>query len=242
MDRVLNQGWSVPAAAEAAGISRRTAYKWLKRFKLEGQVGLLDRSSRPHQSPRRLELEKADIVIELRRKKRMTAAKIAAVLHLARSTVARLLNATTPDGCLWSSLAPASGRGPETCLHVDTKKLGRFIRPGHRVHGDRTTRIRGVGWEDLHVAIDDPTRLAYAEILRDEKARSSIAFLRKAQAWYARHGIEILRVLSDNGPCYMDRFTNACAQLGIWHLRTRPYRRRARPSASPGRCSANGRT
>ena len=227
IDRVMRQGWSVERTAAAAGISKRTVYKWLRRFKLEGAGGLADRSSRPQRSPNKLPLEKAHIVLELRRTKRMTAAKIAAALHLARSTVARLLlrSGIGRLRLLEPKLEPRSYEWPRPgdMLHVDTKKLARIGRPGHRIHGDRSTRFYGIGWEYVHVAIDDHTRLAYAEVLRDEKANTAIAFLRRARDWYARRGIEIQRVLSDNGSCYKKRFTDACAKLGIWHLRTRPY-------------------
>jgi len=225
--RVLELGWSVEATAKAAGISTRTVYKWLRRFRLEGEEGLADRSSRPQRSPTRLQLEKGHIALELRRSKRMTAAKIAAVLHLARSTVARLLqrNGIGRLRLVEPRPEPRSYEWPRPgdMLHVDTKKLARIGRPGHRIHGDRSTRFYGIGWEYVHVAIDDHTRIAYAEVLCDEKARSSIAFLRRARDWYARHGIQIQRVLSDNGACYKDRFTSACAELGIWHLRTKAY-------------------
>ena len=157
----------------------------------------------------------------------MTAVKIAAVLHLARSTVARLLqrNGIGRLRLLEPKLEPRSYEWPRPgdMLHVDTKKLARIGRPGHRIHGDRSQRFYGIGWEYVHVALDDHTRLAYAEVLRDEKANTAIAFLRRARDWYARRGIEIQRVLSDNGSCYKKRFTDACAQLGIWHLRTMPY-------------------
>ena len=225
--RILELGWSAGAAANAAGVSTRTAYKWLRRFRLEGEAGLVDRSSRPHRSPTQLQLEKADIVIELRRTKRMTAAKIAAALHLARSTVARLLQRRGIGRLrlLEPKLEPRCYEWPRPgdMLHIDTKKLARITHVGHRIHGDLSDKIRGFGWEYVHVAIDDHTRLAYAEVLRNEKASTAIAFLRRARDWYARHGIEIQRVLSDNGTCYKDRFTEACAQLGIWHLRTKPY-------------------
>jgi len=188
---------------------------------------MADRSSRPHRSPTKLQLEKADIAIELRRTKRMTAAKIAAVLHLARSTVARLLQREGIGRLrlLEPKPEPRSYEWPQPgdMLHIDTKKLARIGRPGHRIHGDRSTRFYGIGWEYVHVAIDDHTRLAYAEVLRDEKASTAIGFLRRARDWYGRHGIELHRVLTDNGSCYKDRFTAACAQLGMWHLRTRPY-------------------
>ena len=225
--RVLELSWSMQQAADAAGVSKRTAYKWLKRYRLEGPAGLADRSSRPRTSPTRLNLKSGEAILELRRTKRMTAAKIAAVLHLARSTVARLLqrNGIGRLRLLDPKLEPRSYEWPRPgdMLHVDTKKLARIGRPGHRIHGDRTTRVCGIGWEYVHVAVDDHTRIAYAEVLRNEKADTSIAFLRRARDWYARRGIEIQRVLSDNGACYKKRFTDACAQLGIWHLRTRPY-------------------
>ena len=177
--RVLELGWSVEATAKAAGISTRTVYKWLRRFRLEGEEGLADRSSRPQRSPTRLQLEKGHIALELRRSKRMTAAKIAAVLHLARSTVARLLqrNGIGRLRLVEPRPEPRSYEWPRPgdMLHVDTKKLARIGRPGHRIHGDRSTRFYGIGWEYVHLAIDDHTRIAYAEVLRDEKARSSIA-------------------------------------------------------------------
>jgi len=225
--RVLELGWSVEAVAKAAGISGRTVYKWLRRFKLEGEDGLIDRSSRPLRSPTRLQLEKADTVLELRRKKRMTAAKIAAVLHLARSTVARLLKRNQLGRLRLVDPQPEPRRyewpKPGDMVHIDTKKLGRIGRPGHRVHGDRTRRSRGLGWEYVHVAIDDHTRLAYVEVLRRENLAASVAFLKRACAWYARHGVVMQRVLTDNGTAYKDQYTAACADLGAWHLRTRPY-------------------
>ncbi|TMA41500.1 MAG: IS481 family transposase [Deltaproteobacteria bacterium] len=227
VDRVMQQGWSVEAAAAAAGISKRTVYKWVKRFTDEGADGLLDRSSRPHRSPTRLQLEKADIVLELRRTRRMTAAKIAAVLHLARSTVARLLsrNQLGRLGLIDPSPEPRRYEWPKPgdMVHIDTKKLGRIGCPGHRMHGDRTRRSRGLGWEYVHVAIDDHTRLAYVEVLRRENLAASVAFLQRACVWYARHGIVVQRVLTDNGTAYKDQYTAACARLGTWHLRTRPY-------------------
>ncbi|HUJ29233.1 MAG TPA: IS481 family transposase [Myxococcales bacterium] len=227
VERILRQGWTPAAAATAAGVSVRTAYKWLRRFKLEGEAGLADRSSRPRRSPTRLPLEKAEIVLKLRRTRKMSAAKIAAVLHLARSTVARLLQREGIGRLrlLEPRLEPRSYEWPRPgdMLHVDVKKLVKIGRPGHRIHGDRRTRVCGIGWEYVHVAIDDHTRLAYAEVLRDEKADSSIAFLLRARDWNRRHGIEIQRVVSDNGACYKDRFTTACAELGIWHLRTKAY-------------------
>lgn len=225
--RVLNQGWAISEAAEATGVSRRTAYKWLKRFQEEGTQGLCDRNSRPHHSPTRLPLERGVIVLELRRTKRMTAAQIAAALDLARSTVARLLRRHGVGRLRLVEPRPEPRSYEWPCpgdmLHVDVKKLARIARPGHRIHGQHGMQAKGVGWEYVHVAIDDHTRLAYAEVLRNEKRQTAVGFLRRAHDWYARRGIVIQRVLSDNGACYKSGFTDACAQLGIWHLRTRPY-------------------
>ena len=223
----VENGWSPKRAAKAAGVSVRTVYKWLKRFRDEGPAGLSDRSSRPHASPTMLAPVKLEAALKMRRNERLTAAKIAAKLHLPRSTIARWLKRSQlgrlslleprpePRRYEW----PAAG----DMIHIDTKKLARIGRPGHRVHGDRRTRVVGIGWEYAHVAIDDHTRLAYVEILRDEKAASSIAFLHRAREWYQRHGIDVQRVLTDNGACYKKRFTDACAELGAWHLTTRPY-------------------
>src|SRR5262252_1810704 len=196
--RVVEQSWSMAMATRAAGVSIRTGYKWLRRFREEGVPGLADRDSRPHRSPTKLAFEKGEIVLELRRTKRMTAAKIAAVLHLARSTVARLLQREGIGRLklLDPKPEPRSYEWPRPgdLLHVDVKKLVKIGRPGHRIHGDRTTRVYGIGWEYVHVAIDDHTRLAYAEVMSDEKAHSSIAFLQRARDWYRRQGIEIQRV------------------------------------------------
>jgi transposase InsO family protein len=227
VERILRQGWKPAQAAAAAGVSVRTAYKWLRRFRLEGEAGLADRSSRPQHSPTQLQLETGHIVLELRRTKRMTAAKIAAVLHLARSTVARLLqrHGVGRLALLEPRPEPRAYEWPRPgdMLHVDVKKLARIARPGHRIHGQHGNQVKGVGWEYVHVAIDDHTRLAYAEVLRNEKRQTAVGFLRRAHDWYTRQGINIQRVLSDNGACYKSGFTDACAQLGIWHLRTRPY-------------------
>jgi transposase InsO family protein len=220
-------GWTPQRAAKAAGVSVRTVYKWLRRFREEGATGLADRSSRPQTSPTRLAELKQQALLKLRRTERLTASKIAAKLHLPRSTVARWLNRNQLGrlSLLEPRPEPKRYEWPQAgdMIHIDTKKLARIGRPGHRMHGDRTTTVRGIGWEYVHVAIDDHTRMAYVEVLRNEKADSSIAFLRRAVAWYARHGIEVRRVLTDNGSCYKDRFSDACAELGAWHVRTRPY-------------------
>src|SRR5213082_2234054 len=155
----MNIHRSARTCAAAAGISTRTVYKWLRRFKLESTAGLVDRSSRPQRSPHQLQLEKAYIALELRRTRRMTAAKIAAVLHLARSTVARLLQRKGVGRLrlLDPRPEPRSYEWPRPgdMLHVDTKKLARIGRTGHRIHGDQSRKVRGLGWEYVHVAIDD---------------------------------------------------------------------------------------
>lgn len=226
--RILREKWTVVEAAEAAGVSRRTAYKWLRRYRDEGMPGLKDRSSRPHVSPTKLPLERADIVIELRRMKRMTAAKIAAVLKLARSTVARLLRRHGLQRLALLEPKPPIQRyewpRPGDMLHVDTKRLPRIERPGHRIHGDRTTRVTGAGYEHVHVCIDDASRVAYVELLPDDKGHSAVAFLERAVRWYAARGVHAVRVMTDNGSAYRSRdWAATTAQLGLRHVRTRPY-------------------
>jgi transposase InsO family protein len=216
--------------AEQLGIDRKTVRKWSKRYHSDGADGLHDRSSRPLSSPTALDSAWRDAVIALRRLK-FTQAQIADVLALSKSRVQRVV-ASSGLGKL-AALEPPQPENryerarPGELIHVDTKKLGRFYRPGHRVTGDRTVAgIRGNnGWEFLHVAIDDRTRLAYAELLPDEKGVTCAGFLRRAAAFFARHGIRrIERVMSDNGSGYIsDDFRDAITQLKARHLRTKPY-------------------
>jgi len=235
--RVLEHGWSRTQAAEAAGVSERTCSKWIKRYRRDGRAGLLDRSSAPISIPHRTPDALVEVVVVLR-KLRMTGAEIAFCLGMALSTVSAVL-LRVGLGKL-SRLEPPEPpnryerRHAGELLHVDVKKLGRIIRPGHRVTGSRRDRRDHgkKGWEFVHVCVDDATRLAYVEVLSDEKASTAVAFLRRAVAFYASHGITVNAVMSDNGACYRSTIhAFACRALGIRHLRTRPYRPRTNGKA-----------
>jgi transposase InsO family protein len=235
VERVLEQGWTLAAAAEAAGVSVRTVSKWLARFRREGADGLFDRSSAPELVPGRTPEDRVELVAALRRL-RMTAAEIAQTLEMPLSTVSAVL--TRIGLGRLSRLEPPEPanryerKRPGELLHIDVKKLGRIGRPGHRVNGDRRTRSRGIGWEYVHVCVDDATRLAYIEVLDDEKAVTAAGFLRRAVAHYRAHGIQVERILTDNGSCYRGVVhALACKALGIKHLRTRPYRPRTNGKA-----------
>jgi transposase InsO family protein len=225
--RVRDRGWRVETAALAAGVSVRTAYKWLARHRAGGERALRDRSSAPARSPRRLPAE-VTAAIERLRRQRLTGPQIARRLGRPCSTVGLVLR-RLGLGRL-AALEPRlpviryQRAGPGELLHLDTKKLGRIERIGHRVTGNRRDTRRGAGWEILHVAIDDAARLAYSEVLPDERKASAIAFLDRALAWFARHGVTVERVMTDNGSAYRSHdFRHACADAGLRHLRTRPY-------------------
>jgi len=242
--RVVEQGWSPARAAEAAGVSDRTCSKWVDRYRAEGEAGLLDRSSAPRSIPHRTPDELVEVIVLLRRL-RMTGAEIAWCLAMALSTVSAVL-LRVGLGKL-SRLEPPEPpnryerRHPGELIHVDVKKLGRIPhgRAGHRVHGQRRLQRsprkdgkRTVGWEFVHVCVDDATRLAYVEVLADEKASTAVAFLRRAAAFYRRHGITVERVMTDNGSAYRSTLhAFACRQMGLRHLRTRPYRPRTNGKA-----------
>ena len=226
--RVRDEGWTPRKAAIAAGISPRTAYKWLGRFAGEGKAGLRDRSSAAHRRPHALPREWVELIIFLRQFKQ-TARLIAAQLDLPRSTISAVL-ARSGLGPLASLEPPVPPRRYERrhageLLHLDIKKLGRFRKPGHRVTGVRTAcRNHQVGWEFVHVAIDDFSRIAYAEVLPDEKGQTCARFMRRACEWFARQGIRIQALLTDNGTGYRShRFREACRTLHLRHHRTRPY-------------------
>ena len=232
VERVLEQGWTLARAAEAAGVSVRTVSKWIARFRLEGVEGLLDRSSAPWSVPGRTPEARVAAIAALRRL-RMTAAEIAEVLTMPLSTVSTVLN-RIGLGRL-SRLEPPEPanryerRRPGELLHVDVKKLARIGRAGHRVHG---TRMRGIGWEYVHVCVDDATRIAYVEVLGDEKAVTAAAFLRRAVAHYRACGIRVEQVMTDNGSAYVSIVhALACKTLRLKHLRTRPYRPRTNGKA-----------
>jgi transposase InsO family protein len=244
VERIESCDWSLKAAAEAAGISERTAYRWLKRWREEGAAGLRDRSSAPKCIPHRTAPERVQAIEALRRL-HMTAAEIAEVLKMALSTVSAVLKRIGLGKR--SRLSPAEPpnryerKRPGELVHLDVKKLGRIsIRgAGHRVSGHRRSqvqigrrRLRGTGWEFVHVAVDDATRLAYAEVLSDERGPTATGFVRRAIAWFATSGITVERVLSDNGPCYRSNVhALALRELGIRHLFTRPYRPRTNGKA-----------
>jgi transposase InsO family protein len=244
--RIEEENWSLVAAAEAAGISERSARKWLTRWRSEGEAGLADRSSAPRRVPSRLPADRLQAIEALRRL-RMTAAEIAEVLGMALSTVSRWL-ARIGLGKR-SRLDPPEPpnryerKRPGELLHVDVKKLGRFSTrgAGHRVTGHRKSQFeRGsssgrrkvTGWEFVHVCVDDATRLAYVEVLDDEKGATAAGFLRRAAHWFKGMGITVERVLSDNGSCYRSGVhAEACTELGMRHLFTRPYRPRTNGKA-----------
>jgi transposase len=235
IDRILAQGWSLAQAAEAAGVSDRTAFKWVARFRLEGEEGLLDRSSTPKSSPARTPDDRVQVIAALRRL-RMTGAEIAECLDMALTTVSGILTRIGMGrlGRLGIESAVRYERGvPGELIHVDVKKLGRISRPGWRVTGGQKSRavagyhskIHNLGWEFVHVCVDDATRMAYVEVLDDEKATTAIGFLRRAISFYSSHGITVRELLTDNGGAYRSTVhAIACRALGIRHLRTRPYR------------------
>lgn len=226
--RVRRMGWTVKQAAQAAGISVRTAYKWLARFRKEGRLGLRDRSCRPLRAPTRTEAAVVAKVIDLRRS-RLPATEVARRLGMPRSTVGLILRRKGLSR--WSSLEKKEPprryeiAEPGGLVHLDIKKLGKIQGVGHRIHGDRRTRQRGIGWEHLHVAIDAHSRSSYAEILPDETKETTAAFLQRALSHYASQGVQVRRILTDNGRCYHSKLVQAvCDSQGIRHSFTRPYR------------------
>ena len=226
VQRMLN-GLRVEDAAQAAGVSVRTAYKWLKRFREEGEIGLMDRSSRPHSCPHATAVALVEQLIELRRS-RKTYRQIAQILGLAVSTVARRLKQAGFHRLAELEPAPVVVRyeyaNPGDLLRLDIKKLGRFWKPGHRVTGDRQQCSDGAGWEFMHVAIDDASRLAFTSLHPDERGSSACRALLQALRYYCGLNICFRRVMTDNGACYRSRaFQRLCARLGLKHIRTKPY-------------------
>jgi transposase InsO family protein len=230
--RAQDAGWSLSAAAEAAGISDRTARKWIARHRAEGRDGLLDRSSAPALVANRTDEHRIEVIAALRRL-RMTGAEIAETLEMALSTVSGILTRIGMGKLGRLGLEPAQRyerARPGELIHIDVKKLGRIARPGHRVLGRQTggghhRRRYDQGWEFVHVCVDDATRLAYVEVLSDEKAITAVGFLRRAVKHFASYGITVERLITDNGSAYRSTVhAIACRALGIRHLRTRPYR------------------
>jgi len=238
--RVLEQGWTTTAAAQAAGVSVRCARKWVGRYRAAGEAGLVDRSSAPRRVANRTPTERVVVILGLRGL-RMTAAEIAETLQMPLSTVSVVLrrNGVGKLGRIGLEQPVRYERSrPGELVHIDVKKLGRIKggagkrwRDGMRRHYNSQytdqagRRHNTVGWECVHVAVDDYSRLAYAEVLTDETASTAVGFLRRAVAYYHQHGITVERVLTDNGSPYRSMIhAVACRKLGIRHLRSRPYR------------------
>ena len=228
VSRVRVEHWTARAAAAAAGISVRTAYKWLARYRVGGRSALLDRSSAPARQPRRTAPAVVERIIAARYERR-TAWQIAVRLQIPRSTVAVILRRAGLNRLARLTAVPPVQRyehaRPGALIHLDIKPLARIVRTGHRIHGDRHQRVYGAGWEYVHVAIDDHSRVAYAEVLPDQRARTTVGFFTRVTRWFAARGVRIRRVLTDNGNGYIARdFAVAAAHLRIKHTRTRPYR------------------
>ena len=244
---IVEDGWPVRRAAERFQVSHTTAARWAARYRQSGAAGMADRSSRPHHCPGQLPLRTERRIIKLRVTARLGPARIAWALHLNPSTVYRVLRRyRCPRLAHLDRAAKVPVRRyerdrPGELIHVDVKKLGNIPDGGgHRIHGKaRGNRHRAatpgtgrnsngrplLGYSYLHTALDDHTRLAYTEILPDERKETAAAFLSRAHAWYAQLGITVERVLSDNGSCYRSKLWAAtCAQLAIAPRRTRPYR------------------
>jgi transposase InsO family protein len=226
--RVLQEGWNVSAVAASFEVSTRTVRKWLARFRREGWAGLENRSSAPHLVANKVPAPWLTMIARLRREYRMSGEEIALRLRLPRSTVAshlrrlglgRLATLEPSEPARRYSRARAG-----ELVHLDIKKLARFRRIGHRITGDRRHGSEGAGWEFVHVAVDDASRLAYVEVLPDEKRQSVTGFLVRALRWFKRQGVRVERVMTDNGSGYVSRlFRKVCRLLRLRHIRTRPY-------------------
>src|SRR5215212_2169776 len=233
--RVVEENWSLTEAAAAAEVSERRAGEWVRRFRADGDAGLLDRSSAPKRVHNRTPEDRIEAIAALRRL-RFTGAQIAEAFRMPETTVSGILTRIGMGKLGRLGLEPAERyerKRPGELIHIDVKKLGRIARPGHAVLGGQAARAAkgyhrqapSLGWEFVHIAIDDCTRLAYVEVLDDERPSTAIAFLRRAVAFYRRYGITVERLLTDNGNAYRSTLhAIACRAIGIRHLRTRPYR------------------
>lgn len=215
-------------AARTYGVSAKVVTRWVDRFRAEGRAGMADRSSRPRVMPGLTGQAVADLIVVLRRQ-RWTGKHISREVGVSPATVSRVLRRAGLSRL--KDLDPAEParryerEHPGEMIHIDIKKLNRFNEPGHRVTGDRAGgRSVGAGWEFVHVAIDDASRIAFSQILPDERKQSAIAFLQAAVAYYASLGVTVTCVMTDNGSCYISKaFARACRKLGLRHVRTRPY-------------------
>ncbi len=217
------------AVATALGVSQRTVAKWLARYRAEGEAGLTDRSSRPHAMPSATSADVVEQVVALRRQ-RLCGKQIAKGLGLSSATVSRILRklrlSRMRDLDPPEPVRRYERAHPGELIHIDIKKLGRFDRVGHRITGERhgQSNARGIGWEFVHVCIDDASRIAFSQIMVDEKKESAVAFLHAAIEYYRSLGITVTRVMTDNGSCYKSfAFKDACKALGLKHIRTKPY-------------------
>jgi transposase InsO family protein len=226
---VIERRLSRSEAAIAFGVTAKVVRRWEGRYRLHGRAGMTDRSSRPHAQPGSTPKAVVDQIIALRRQ-RLTGRHIAQLTGVSPATVSRILRRAGLSRL--RQLVPAEPirryqrEQPGELIHIDIKKLGKFNRVGHRITGDRTgqSNTRGVGWEFVHVCVDDASRIAYTQIMPDEKAVSAIAFLKACVAYYKTLGIKVTRVMSDNGSCYKAKdFAKACKRLKLKHIRTKPY-------------------
>jgi transposase InsO family protein len=225
---VVDCGLSKTAAARQFNTTPKTVAKWVQRFRVEGTDGLCDRSSKPLSSPSQT-VPATCAAVEALRRQRRTGNQIAAELRISPATVSRVLRRLGLNRL--SALEPAEPvrryerEKPGEMIHIDIKKLGRFNKVGHRICGrSEESRTRGAGWEYLHVAIDDHSRIAFAQLMPSEKKRDAITFLKEAVAYYARLGVKLERVMTDNGSCYKSlAFQRACKRLALRHIRTKPY-------------------
>jgi len=227
--KMILSGQTPEAASEAVGVCPRTGRKWADRFKQEGLAGLQDRSSRPHRLRQPTAPEVIERIESLRRQ-RLPGKEIAATVGVSAATVSRVLKRLGLSKL--SALEPAEPprryerERPGEMIHIDIKKLGKFNQIGHRITGDRKgqSNSRGVGWEYVHVCIDDASRVAFSKIMKTERRRSAVAFLKAAVAYYASLGVTVERVMTDNGSCYRSSaFAKACRRLHLKHIRTKPY-------------------
>jgi len=226
---LVASGQTPQAVSQAVGVCPRTVRKWVKRYQAEGIAGLQDRSSRP----KRLHRPTPQVVIECveaLRRQRLTGQAIAAAVGVSPATVSRILKRLGLNRL--SALEPAEPirryerQHPGELIHIDIKKLGKFNRIGHRITGDRRgqSNARGIGWEFVHICIDDASRIAFSQIMKDQRKGSAVAFLKAAIAYYASLGVKVERVMTDNGSCYNSRaFGKACKRHGLKHIRTKPY-------------------